>query len=92
MFLRKQQYNFIVFLLAIQGYVLRFFVRYCKAFLMCAYLLNSMLISFLHLCNINWFKVVFSIKLTAYTQGRIKAGADGAAAPGPHPNIGPPLH
>ena len=26
------------------------------------------------------------------SQGRIKAGADGAAAPGPHPNIGPPLH
>ena len=25
-------------------------------------------------------------------QGRIKAGADVAAAPGPHPNIGPPLH
>ncbi|CAK8674773.1 unnamed protein product [Clavelina lepadiformis] len=27
-----------------------------------------------------------------FSLGRIKAGADGAAAPGPHPNIGPPLH
>ena len=26
-----------------------------------------------------------------FTQGRIKAGADGAAAPGPQPKIGPPL-
>ena len=33
----------------------------------------------------------FSFQLHC-NQGRIKAGADGAAAPGPHLNIGPPLH
>ena len=30
-------------------------------------------------------------KLVCRAQGRIKAGADGAAAPGPQSKIGPPL-
>ena len=37
--------------------------------------------------------VIFTrLQLEKYrSQGRIKAGADGAAAPGPQPKIGPPL-
>ena len=31
------------------------------------------------------------LNVFAFSQGRIKAGADGAAAPGPQPKIGPPL-
>ena len=35
--------------------------------------------------------VLLHVPFYANIQGRIKAGADGAAAPGPQPKIGPPL-